>query len=256
MTPTPAATGSPEPSPFATIEEAIADLRAGKLIILVDDADRENEGDFVMAAEYITVDAITLMTRHASGIITVPMPEERLIDLKLELMVRENSESMKTAFTITVDARDDTTTGSSAGDRAVTIRKLANPAARASDFNRPGHVNPLMARKGGVLKRSGHTEAAVDLMRLAGLQPVGVICEIMGDSGEMARVPELAELARRFEMKLVTIADLIQYRRRTEEADPVCRDRRFADQVRALHRRTPTARMSMTANMSRSSWAM
>ena len=164
ISPTPA-----ESSPFARIEEAIADLRDGKMIILVDDADRENEGDFVMAAEHITADAITLMTRHASGIITVPMPEERLVELQLELMVRENSESMRTAFTVTVDARDDTTTGSSAGDRAVTIRKLADPKARTSDFNRPGHVNPLMARKGGVLKRSGHTEAAVDLMRLAGL---------------------------------------------------------------------------------------
>jgi 3,4-dihydroxy 2-butanone 4-phosphate synthase/GTP cyclohydrolase II len=204
-------------SPFATIEEAIEDLRAGKMIILVDDEDRENEGDFVMAAEAVTPEAITLMTRHASGIITVPMPEDRLRALQLELMVRENSESMRTAFTVTVDARDGTTTGSSAHDRALTIRKLADPAARPTDFNRPGHVGPLMARRGGVLKRSGHTEAAVDLMRLAGLQPAGVICEIMGDGGEMARVPELAELARRFDMKLVTIADLIQHRRRTEK---------------------------------------
>jgi 3,4-dihydroxy 2-butanone 4-phosphate synthase/GTP cyclohydrolase II len=157
------------------------------------------------------------MTRHASGIITVPMPAERLRALHLDLMVRENSESMKTAFTVTVDAREGTTTGSSASDRALTIRKLADPKARPSDFNRPGHVNPLMARRGGVLKRSGHTEAAVDLMRFAGLQPVGVICEIMGDAGEMARVPELAELARRFDLKLITIADLIKYRRRTEK---------------------------------------
>jgi len=132
-------------------------------------------------------------------------------------MVRENSESMKTAFTVTVDARDNTTTGSSAHDRAVTIRKLADKRAVPADFNRPGHVNPLMARKGGVLKRSGHTEAAVDLMRLAGLQPVGVICEIMGDGGEMARVSELTDLAARFEMRFITIADLIQYRRRTEK---------------------------------------
>jgi 3,4-dihydroxy 2-butanone 4-phosphate synthase/GTP cyclohydrolase II len=201
---------------FSTVEEAIADLRAGKMIILSDDADRENEGDFVMAAEFVTADAITIMARHASGIITIPMPEERLRALQLELMVRENSESMKTAFTITVDAREGTTTGSSAGDRVVTIRKLADPHAHPSDFNRPGHVNPLMARKGGVLKRSGHTEAAVDLMHLAGLQPVGVICEIMGDNGEMARVPELAALAQRFDLKFITIADLIQYRRRTE----------------------------------------
>ncbi len=203
-------------TPFASIEEAIADLRAGKLIILVDDEDRENEGDFVMAAEFVMPEAVTLMTRHASGIITNPMPESRLIALQLELMVRENSESMRTAFTVTVDAKEGTTTGSSAHDRALTMRKLADPRAKASDFNRPGHVNPLMARPGGVLKRAGHTEAAVDLMRLAGLQPVGVICEIMDDAGDMVRVPQLAEMARRFDLKLVTIADLIQYRRRTE----------------------------------------
>lgn len=202
---------------FNTIEEAVADLRAGKMVILVDDEDRENEGDFVMAAEFITAEAITLMTRHASGIITVPMPEERLVALNLELMVRENSESMRTAFTITVDAREGTTTGSSAADRALTIRRLAEPLARVSDFNRPGHVNPLMARTGGVLKRAGHTEAAVDLMHLAGLQPVGVICEIMGDGGEMARVPELALLAKQFDLKFITIAELIKHRRRAEK---------------------------------------
>lgn len=204
-------------SPFSTIEEVIGDLRAGKMIILVDDEDRENEGDFVIAGEFVTADHITLMTRQASGIITVPMSEERLRELHLELMVRENSESMKTAFTIPVDAAEGTTTGSSAQDRVVTVHKLADPKAVASDFNRPGHIGPLMARRGGVLKRPGHTEAAVDLMRLAGLQPVGVICEIMGDNGEMARVQELIEMAQRFDMKLATIADLIQYRRRTEK---------------------------------------
>ena len=202
---------------FDSIEDALRDLRAGKMIILVDDEDRENEGDFVMAAQHITTDAITLMTRHASGIITVPMPETRLRALGLELMVRENTESMRTAFTVTVDARDGTTTGSSAGDRATTILKLTDPQATADDFNRPGHVNPLMARTGGVLKRAGHTEAAVDLMRLAGLEPVGVICEIMGDDGEMARLPELRTLAQKFDCKLVTIADLIKHRRRTEK---------------------------------------
>ncbi len=202
---------------FHIIEEALADLRAGKMVILVDDEDRENEGDFVMAAEHVTAESITLMTRHASGIITVPMPAERLHELQLDLMVRENSESMRTAFTVTVDAREGTSTGSSAADRAHTIRKLADPHARASDFNRPGHVNPLMARAGGVLKRAGHTEAAVDLMRLAGLHPVGVICEIMGDNGDMARVPELGALAQKFGLKFITIADLIQHRRRTEK---------------------------------------
>ena len=207
-------------TPFSTIEEALEDLRAGKMVILVDDEDRENEGDFVIAAEHVTVEAITRMTRHATGIITVPMPQERLHTLQLDLMVRENSESMRTAFTVTVDARDGTTTGSSAADRALTIRKLADPHSHPSDFNRPGHVNPLMARPGGVLKRAGHTEAAVDLMRLAGLQPVGVICEIssqQGDGGDMARVPELADLAETFDLKLITIAELIRHRRRTEK---------------------------------------
>ena len=202
---------------FDTVEEALADLRAGKMIVLVDDEDRENEGDFVMAAQHITPEAITLMTRHASGIITVPMPEERLLALNLELMVRENSESMRTAFTVTVDAHEGTTTGSSAADRALTIRRLADPEAKPADFNRPGHVNPLMARIGGVLKRAGHTEAAVDLMRLAGLEPVGVICEIMDDSGEMARVPALAGLAAQLDLKFITIAELIKYRRRREK---------------------------------------
>lgn len=202
---------------FNTIEEAVADLRVGKMVILVDDEDRENEGDFVMAAEFITPEAITLMTREASGIITVPMTEQRLRALHIDPMVRENSESMRTAFTVTVDARDGTSTGSSAADRARTIRKLADPHARPLDFNQPGHVNPLMARKGGVLKRAGHTEAAVDLMALAGLQPTGVICEIMGHDGEMMRLPQLAELARRLGLKLITIAELIKYRRRSEK---------------------------------------
>ncbi len=202
---------------FDTVDAAIADLAAGKMIILVDDEDRENEGDFVIAAEKITPEAITLMTRHASGIITVPMPEAWMHRLGLDLMVRDNTESMRTAFTITVDAATGTSTGSSAADRALTIRKLADPASRPEEFNKPGHVNPLMARSGGVLKRAGHTEAAVDLMRLAGLAPVGVICEIMDDQGEMARVRNLAELARQFDLKLITIADLIKYRRRTEK---------------------------------------
>ena len=204
-------------TPFNTIEEALEDLQAGKMVILVDDEDRENEGDFVIAAEHITAEAVTIMIRHASGIISVPMTPERLSALQIDEMVRDNSESMRTAFTITVDARDGTSTGSSAADRALTIRKLADPHARSADFNRPGHVQPLRARPGGVLKRAGHTEAAVDLMRLAGLHPVGVICEIMSDGGDMARVPELAELARKFHLKLITIADLIKYRRRTEK---------------------------------------
>src|SRR3569833_497271 len=202
---------------FNTIEDAIADIAAGKMIIIVEDEDRENEGELVMAAEFITPEAITLMTREASGIITVPMTEDRLRALHIDPMVRENTESMRTAFTVTVDAREGTSTGSSAADRALTIRKLADPQARPSDFNQPGHVNPLMAKKGGVLKRAGHTEAAVDLMKLAGLQPAGVICEIMGHDGEMLRLPALAELAKKLNLKLITIAELIKYRRRSEK---------------------------------------
>jgi 3,4-dihydroxy 2-butanone 4-phosphate synthase / GTP cyclohydrolase II len=204
------------PINFARIEEIIDDLRAGKMIILVDDEDRENEGDFIMAAECVTPEAITLMTRIASGIITVPMTAERLEALNIPAQAQDNTEVLKTAFHIGVDARNGTTTGSSAFDRALTIQKLADPNAKPSDFNRPGHINPLMARKGGVLKRAGHTEAAVDLMRFAGMQPVGVICEIMGDDGEMMRVPELAKLANQYDYKMATIADLIKYRRRTE----------------------------------------
>ena len=208
---------SPASVAFSSIESALEDLRRGRMIILVDDEDRENEGDFVMAAEHVTAEALTVMTREGSGIITVPMPAERLRALDLDLMVRHNTESMRTAFTVTVDAAQGTTTGSSAQDRATTIRALADPAACPDDFLRPGHVNPLMARNGGVLKRPGHTEAAVDLMRLAGLSPVGVISEIMGDTGEMLRLPELAALASRLDLKLVTIAELIKHRRHTEK---------------------------------------
>lgn len=202
---------------FARIEDALEVLRAGGMVILVDDEDRENEGDFVMAAEFVTAESITLMTREGSGIVTVPMPSDRLDALGLDLMVHENTESMRTAFTVTVDAARGTTTGSSASDRACTIRRLADQNAGPDDFLRPGHVNPLRARRGGVLKRPGHTEAAVDLMRLAGLSPVGVISEIMGDDGEMMRLPALAALSERLRMPLVTIADLIKYRRRTEK---------------------------------------
>lgn len=202
---------------FSTVEQAVKQLQNGKLVILVDDEDRENEGDFVMAGQYVTPEAITLMTRYASGIITVPMEEHHLRRLDISHMVRMNTESMRTAFMVTVDAKYGTSTGSSAADRALTIRKLADPDSLAEDFNRPGHVNPLMARKGGVLKRAGHTEAMVDLLKIAGLQPVGVISEIMGDGGEMARLPELADLAEKFDMPILSIAELIRYRRRTEK---------------------------------------
>lgn len=201
---------------FASIEETVDALARGEMIILVDDEDRENEGDFVIAAEHITSEHIVMMNRHASGIITVPMTPERLQDLNIDLMIQNNAESMSTAFTITVDAADGISTGSSAMDRAATIRKLADPEATPRDFVRPGHINPLCGRHGGVLKRAGHTEASLDLMAMAGLKPAAVLCEIMGDDGEMLRLPALREMAKAFGMPLASIADLIRYRRHHE----------------------------------------
>jgi 3,4-dihydroxy 2-butanone 4-phosphate synthase/GTP cyclohydrolase II len=200
---------------FAGVPELVAALRQGQFIILVDDEDRENEGDLVVAAELVTPQHLVEMARMASGIITVPMPRAWLRRLHIDPMVQENSESMCTAFTVTVDAAD-VTTGSSAHERAHTIRRLAHPQATAEGFVRPGHVNPLVVRDGGVLKRAGHTEASHDLMKLAGLHPVAVLCEIMGDDGEMLRLPSLRQLARRLGCPLGTIADVIRYRRRTE----------------------------------------
>lgn len=202
---------------FSSIEESIRTLQSGRMIILVDDEDRENEGDFVLAAEHISPEVIVQMNRLASGIITVPMQPDRLRDLNIDLMVQDNLESMCTAFTVTVDAVDGVVTGSSAHDRALTIRKLADPNAVPRDFVRPGHVNPLRAQRGGVLKRAGHTEASLDLLRLAGLRQTAVLCEIMGDDGEMLRLPGLREMAREMGLPFATIADLIQYRRRTEK---------------------------------------
>jgi 3,4-dihydroxy 2-butanone 4-phosphate synthase / GTP cyclohydrolase II len=194
----------------------LAELRAGRMIILVDDEARENEGDLVVAAELIQVDHVVAMNRIASGIITVPMPRTWLRRLHIDQMVQDNAESMHTAFTVTVDARQGVSTGSSASDRVVSIRKLADPSSRAEDFVRPGHINPLLVREGGVLKRAGHTEASHDLMTLAGLQPVAVLCEIMGDDGEMLRLPRLRELALKTGLKLGTIADIISYRQQNE----------------------------------------
>jgi 3,4-dihydroxy 2-butanone 4-phosphate synthase/GTP cyclohydrolase II len=202
---------------FAPIPELLSELRAGRMILLVDDEDRENEGDLVVAAELIQPEHIVQMNRLASGIITVPMPRTWLRRLHIDPMVQENAESMHTAFTVTVDAREGVSTGSSAFDRVRTIHRLANPTARAEDFVRPGHVNPLAAREGGVLKRAGHTEASHDLMCLAALQPVAVLCEIMGDDGNMLRLPELKEMALQRGLKLGSIADLIGYRCRTEK---------------------------------------
>ena len=203
-------------SSFDTIEEAIADIRAGKLVIVVDDEDRENEGDFIGAAEKITSELVNFMTKYGRGLICVALTPERTVELDLDLMTPTNTALHETAFTVSVDYRHGTTTGISAADRAATIRALADPSARPSDFARPGHVFPLRARPGGVLRRAGHTEAAVDLARLAGLYPAGVLVEILNDDGTMARVPELIELARRFGLRIITIKDLIAYRMRIE----------------------------------------
>jgi len=207
--------------PFATIEEALAEMRAGNFIIVVDDEDRENEGDLVMAAEFITPAAVNFIETHARGMLCVPMERERLRALDIPLMVADNTGRYHTAFTVTVDAKGVTTTGISAADQAATIRRLADPKARAEDFLRPGHVQPLMAEPGGVLHRSGHTEATVDLARLAGLKAAAILCEIKNPDGSMARLPELERFAGDHGLKLATIADLIQYRRRTEKL--VCR---------------------------------
>ena len=211
--------GKDGPQPAAALNaahEILAELRAGRMVIIMDDEDRENEGDLIMAAEHATPETVAFMIRHTSGIICVPMEEGELARLELPQMVPVNSESHRTAFTVSVDVRSGTTTGVSSVDRAATIRALANPASRATDFARPGHIFPLRSRRGGVLVRAGHTEAAVDLCRLAGLMPVGVLCEVMNDDGTMARRPQLQEFARHHGLKIGTIADLIRHRLRTE----------------------------------------
>ena len=202
---------------FCSIEEAIQDMREGKMLIVVDDEDRENEGDFIMAAERITPEAINFMAKHGRGLICLATTQKRLEELGLGPMVDRNTAKMGTPFAVSVDAVRGTTTGISAFDRAHTIRVFLDPATRPSDLAKPGHVFPLAAREGGVLKRAGHTEAVVDLARLAGLYLSGVLCEIMSEDGTMARLPELRELAKKFGLKIATIADLIKYRRRTEK---------------------------------------
>jgi len=201
---------------FAGIPEAIEDIKAGKMIIVVDDEDRENEGDFIMAAEAITPEAVNFMAKHGRGMICAPTTEERLEELGLPMMVERNTSKLGTAFTVSVDAVHGTTTGISAADRAITIKTFVDPNARPEDLARPGHVHPLRAEEGGVLVRAGHTEAVVDLVRLAGMGSSGVLCEILSEDGSMARLPELIEMAQRWDMKLVTIADLIKYRRINE----------------------------------------
>jgi len=201
-----------------SIEEILADLRAGRMVVIMDDEDRENEGDLIMAAERATSEAVAFMIRYTSGIICVPMEEEGLIRLDLPQMVLANSESHRTAFTVSVDLRHGTTTGVSGADRAATIRALADAGTTAGDFARPGHIFPLRSRKGGVLVRAGHTEASVDLCRLARMKPVGVLCEVMNDDGTMARRPELEVFAKRHNLKIGTISDLIRYRLRNERS--------------------------------------
>jgi len=198
--------------PFDSIESALDDIREGKTIIVVDDEDRENEGDFLMAAEKITPEAVNLMATHGRGLVCVPVTRQRAFELKLDRMVLENTESQETAFTVSIDARHGTSTGISAGDRSVTIKAMLDEDAKPNDFRRPGHIFPLIGVEGGVLRRAGHTEAAIDLARLAGLKPAGVICEIMNDDGTMARLPDLIKVKERFGMKLITIKDLIAWR--------------------------------------------
>ena len=203
-------------SSFAPIDEAVDAFRNGEMIIVVDDEDRENEGDLTVAAEKVTPDVVNFMITQGRGLVCVALTEERLMELDLPLMVRENTSQFETAFTVTIDAKGVTTTGVSAADRAATILATINPRTRPTDLARPGHVLPLRARNGGVLVRAGQTEAAVDLARIAGLYPAGVICEITSRDGSMARVPELTRFARRHKLRMITIADLIQYRMRTE----------------------------------------
>ena len=203
-------------SPFAPIEDAVQAIRDGKMIIVVDDEDRENEGDLTIAAEKITPDAINFMAKHGRGLICMPMTESRLADLDLPQMVSGNTSRLGTAFCVSIEATAMTSTGISASDRAATVLAAIDPRTRPSDLARPGHMFPLKARTGGVLVRAGQTEAAVDLARIAGLYPAGVICEIMNDDGTMARVPELTKFARRHKLLMITVADLIQYRLRTE----------------------------------------
>jgi 3,4-dihydroxy 2-butanone 4-phosphate synthase/GTP cyclohydrolase II len=210
------AKGARSSGPFASVEDAVAAIRRGEMVIVVDDEDRENEGDLTMAADLVTPEAINFMAKHGRGLICMPMTGERLDQLEIPLMVEKNSTRFETAFTVAIEAKRGTSTGISAADRSATIRAAIDPRTQPSDLARPGHVFPLRARDGGVLVRAGQTEAAVDLSRIAGLAPAGVICEIMNDDGTMARVPALTKFAKKHKLLMITIADLIRYRMRTE----------------------------------------
>ena len=210
------AKGARKRGPFSTIDEAVASIQAGRMLIVVDDEDRENEGDLTMAASKVTPEAINFMARHGRGLICLAMVPQRLDELEIPLEVSDNSSRRDTAMCVSIDARDGTTTGISAADRALTVQVAIANGSKPRDLARPGHVFPLRARTGGVLVRAGHTEAAVDLARIANLEPAGVICEIMNEDGTMARVPELTKFARKHGLPMITIADLIQYRMRNE----------------------------------------
>jgi 3,4-dihydroxy 2-butanone 4-phosphate synthase/GTP cyclohydrolase II len=203
-------------SHFAAVEDAIRDFAEGRFLIVVDDEDRENEGDLTIAAEKVTPDAINFMARYGRGLICMPMTEERLEELDIPLMVKDNTSPYNTAFCISVEAKRNVSTGISAADRAHTVKVAIDPRTRPGDLTRPGHMFPLRAKRGGVLKRAGQTEAAVDLARLAGFYPAGVICEIMNDDGTMARLPDLVEFSKRHAIRMITVADLIAYRMRNE----------------------------------------
>jgi 3,4-dihydroxy 2-butanone 4-phosphate synthase/GTP cyclohydrolase II len=202
---------------FATVEEAIQDIRDGKFVVVVDAADRENEGDLTIAGQFATPEAINFMATHARGLICLCLTPERCDELELRPMAENNQAPLQTAFTVSIEAREGVTTGISAADRSATIQTAIDPSRGPGDLVQPGHVFPLRARPGGVLERTGQTEAAVDLARLAGLIPAGVVCEVMNEDGTMARVPDLAEFCERHEIKMITVADLIEYRRRTEK---------------------------------------
>lgn len=225
---------------FAGVEEALADLRAGRVVVVLDDEDRENEGDLACAAEFVSPEIINFMATHGRGLICLPMTSERLDALQIPPMVQENTARRGTAFCVSIEARSEVTTGISAADRARTIRVAVDPATRPEDLARPGHIFPLRAVAGGVLKRAGHTEAIVDLCRLAGLNPAGVVCEIMNVDGTMARLPELLPFAAAHGLKLLSIADLIRYRMRTERlvtrvASPQLPTERGAWTIHAFH---------------------
>jgi 3,4-dihydroxy 2-butanone 4-phosphate synthase/GTP cyclohydrolase II len=202
---------------FNSIEEAIQDYKAGKIIIVVDDEDRENEGDLIMAAEKVTPETVNFMAKHGRGLICLSITSERARELDLNIMVDNNTALHATPFTVTIDAKKGTTTGISASDRAKTIQLAIDPQTKPGDLARPGHIFPLVAREGGVLQRSGHTEATLDMARLSGLYPAGVLCEIMDEDGSMARIPKLMDFSRQFDLKIITIKDLIQYRLHKEK---------------------------------------